>query len=235
VVEGLLSNDLLEKRQVAQTRQDTQGTSQVAVERRGGVKANAYQSAEGDSVLTSRLDSTSTITRGNVSPFRKTKKATPAVSPPPQDRSGNQAANSPLPVKEKKISFARKFRLKNLAVPAVSLPPSENEDEHARPIHGSLPPHPLPELADDVDFLVVDKAPMLKTKKSQAKLKKISGADAPTKKRKVATQAEDDEDGPPAKKNYSGNKKNEKKSAADYIRKTHSVGIGAIIQNRANW
>ena len=84
MVEGLLSNDLLEKRQVAQTRQDTQGTSKVAVERRGGVKANAYQSAEGDSVLTSRLDSTSTITRGNVSPFRKTKKATPAVSPPPR-------------------------------------------------------------------------------------------------------------------------------------------------------
>jgi len=215
VVEGLLSNHLLEKRQVAQTHQDIQGTSTVPVERHGGVKANVFQPAEGDSILTSRLDSTSTLIRDNVPPFRKTKKAIPAVSPPPQDCNDNQAANSPLPVKEKKISFARKFRTKNLAAPASSPPPSENEDEHARPIDGSHSPHPFPERADDMDLLMVDKVPTLKTKKFQAK-PKVSGADAATKKRKAAARAEDDEDsGPPAKKMYSSNKKNGKKPAAN--------------------
>ena len=198
MVEGLLR-----KRQVAHNRQDTQGTSKVTVERRGGVKANVFQSATGPRSSTAEGD--------NVSPFQKTKKAIPAVSPPPRDRNNNKAANAPLPVKEKKQSIARKSRPKNLAVPAASPPPSENEDEHARPVHGSPPPHPLP--ADDVDFLA--RAPTLETKKSQAKPKKVSGADAPAKKRKAATQAGDDEDGPPAKKSYSGNRKNGKKPAAD--------------------
>ena len=136
---------------------------------------------------------------------------------PTEDRNNNQAANSPPPFKEKIMSLARKTHPKNLAVPAASSPPSENEDEHARPIQG--PPlraeNPSPEPAEDADLLAMAKATAPTTKKYQDKHKKPSGADAATKKRKAATQAGDDEDGPPAKKKYSSNRKNGKKPVTD--------------------